>query len=136
MRWAIILLALATVTRPAEAAWMTGERLLQRWAPVDPADITLQPGGVLPTKQLVAEHRTMMNREYIQGYIEALSDATKGKSWCVNGQYETPNPEAFWDESQWGLRRLPSVQLRRNAAELLVEIWREKWPCPGQRRQK
>lgn len=136
MRGVICLLALVPFMQPARAEWMTGEHLLQRWSPVNPADISLQPGGILATKQLVAEHRTMMNREYIQGYIEALSDATKGRSWCFNGKYQTPNPETFWDESQWGLRRLPAEQLKRNAADLLVEIWRKKWPCPDQRRQK
>lgn len=123
--------------RAAVAPWMTGERLLQRLDPVNPADITLSPYSVLPTKQLVAEHRTMLNREFVQGYIEAVHDASEGKGWCFNEQYQIPNPENFWDESVRRLRALPARELKRNASDLLVEIWRKKWPCPiNQRSQK
>jgi hypothetical protein len=143
MRRAALLLALmlaipsGQAQRAAVAPWMTGERLLQRLAPTDPSNVILSPHSVLPTKPLVAEHHSMMNREFVQGYITAIHDATEGKAWCYNEHYKSPKPDTFWDESRWGLHRLSPVELKRNAADLLVEIWREKWPCPAeQRRQK
>lgn len=116
------------------APWITGERLLKRWEQVNPADVTWSSESVLPSQALVAEHHTMMNYQFVEGYISALHDATEGKAWCYRGQ--SPKPDTFLDESRWGLHRLSKSQLKRNAANLLVEIWSEKWPCPTEQRIK
>lgn len=122
--------------RPATAPRMTGERLIVKLTPVDPASITPNPRSVLTATDL-AEYRGITNREFVEGYISAVYDATEGRTWCRNEKNRTPKPDTLWDESRFGLHRLPPEQLKRNAAELLVEIWREKWPCPdGERRKK
>jgi hypothetical protein len=77
-----------------------------------------------------------MNREFVEGYIYAVHDATVGKAWCYSEQHQVPSQEAIWDEAQAGPRRLSSSQLLRNASDLLVEIWSAKWPCTDQRRKK
>jgi hypothetical protein len=138
---AALFLALALAIPAGQASQaapaVTGEHLLRRLAPVDPADVNFRPGGVLRTRALVAEHRETMNQQYVEGYIEAVHDATEGTKWCFNQKYQTPNPDTLWRESKAGLGRLSSAQLRRRASDLLVEIWREKWPCPSvQRGQK
>jgi hypothetical protein len=135
---ALVLMTLAGQPHRATAGpWITGERLLERLTPVAPANVTMSPASALPTRELVAEHQTMMNREFVQGYIEAVHDATEGKAWCFNESYQTPSLDTLWDESRQGLRRLSAAQLERNASELLVELWRQKWPClPDQRRPK
>lgn len=135
----VLFFALALVTlgcqaqRASASPWITGEKLLERWAQVNPADVTWSPGGVLPSKALVAEHKTMMNYQFVEGYISALHDATEGKAWCYSEKYKSPKPGTFMDETRWGLGRLSETHLKANAADLLVAIWREKWPCPSGR---
>lgn len=131
---ATIVLVLAMVctipcSQAAEPApRMTGERLLKRLEPVDPATVAWGPKSKGTREELAYLHTTK-NIEYVQGYFAALYDATEGKGWCYNAKSKNPKPDTFWDESKWGLHRLPPAQLKRNAAELLVGIWREKWPC-------
>lgn len=141
VRRAVVLLALAlaapTMQAAAPAPRMTGERLLKRLASVDPATVPWGPASKGSREELAYVH-TVTNVEFVQGYVAALYDATEGKAWCYNAKYKVPKPDTFWDESRWGLHRLSPAQLQRNAADLLVEIWRDKWPCPPsqQARQK
>jgi hypothetical protein len=128
----IFLLAVAMLTPDGHATEpvprMTGARLLDRLESVEPAKVAWGPESKASREEL-AYLQTARNIEFVQGYIAALYDATEGKDWCYNSKYKSPKPDTFWDESRWGLYRLPPAQLRRNAAELLVAIWREKWPC-------
>lgn len=133
---ALMLLALALAVpacrADAPAPRMTGERLLKLLEPVDVAEISPDPAGKF-TREELASLRTMRNIEFVQGYLAALYDETEGKAWCYNAKYKIPKPDTFWDESRWGLHRFASADLKRNAANLLVEVWREKWPCPSNR---
>jgi hypothetical protein len=113
-------------TEPAPR--MTGERLLERLENIDPAMVAWGPNSK-GTREELAYLQTVRNIEFVQGYVAALYDATEGRDWCYNPKYKSPKPDTFWDESRWGLHRLPPAQLKRNAADLLVAIWREKWPC-------
>ena len=132
MKHAAVVLALTFALPSTQAVTpaprMTGESLLKRLEGVDPATVPWKPGSNFSRGELADLH-TVTNVEYVQGYIAALYDATEGKAWCYSTKYKIPKPNTFWDESRWGLNRLPLVQLKRNAADLLVEIWREKWPC-------
>lgn len=94
---------------PAAAPWMTGAQLLQKLA--RPSDA----------------------RE-AEAYIEGIHDATEHKEWC-HSDYSgrvTPKqrPTDMLAGILDGLRALPPAQLKRNAADLVVEIWQDKWPCP------
>jgi hypothetical protein len=109
---------------------MTGERLLKQLERVDPASVPWGPNSNVSREELAYLH-TVTKVEFVHGYVDALYDATEGKAWCYNAKYKVPKPDTFWDESRWGLHRLSPVQLKQNAADLLVEIWREKWPCPA-----
>lgn len=110
--------------------WMTGQRLLTLLEPVSPDAVSWSSDSKF-TKDELAVHYTTANVEYVRGYIAALHDATEWKSWCPNPQYKVPKPDTFWDESRWGLASLSPAQLQHNAADLLVDIWRRKWPCPS-----
>ena len=111
---------------------MTGERLLKKLEPIDAAAISPDPAGKFTQGELASLH-SMRNVEFVQGYLAALYDETEGKAWCYDAKSKTPKPDTFWDESRWGLHRLTPVQLKQNAARLLVEVWRQKWPCPANR---
>lgn len=128
-------LASAVCQADAPAPRMTGERLLQRLEPVNPANVSVGPSSKLNREEF-ASVRSMNNVEFVQGYLDALYDATEGTSWCYDAKSKTPKPDTFWDESRWGLHRLSADQLKRNAASLLVEIWSAKWPCSPDRRSR
>jgi hypothetical protein len=136
MMRALLLLALVTAgpvcQADAPAPRMTGERLLKKLEPVEAASISPDPAGKFTREELASVH-TMRNVEFVQGYLAALYDETEGKTWCYDAKSKTPKPDTFWDESRWGLHRFTPAQLKRNAADLLVEVWREKWPCPANR---
>lgn len=112
----------------APTHWMTGEHLLKRLEPVDPATVPWRPDSKWSREEL-AEQQAVVNTEFVRGFVAALHDATEGRSWCFNHAYKVPKPDTFWEESRWGLARLAPAQLKGNAADLLVDIWRQKWPC-------
>lgn len=132
MRAAILLLGAVLAAPSNGAPWMTGARLLGKLEPVSPQAVPWTPKSNMSREELAALH-SHANLEYVRGYVEALHDATEGRVWCYDARHEIPNPEDFWNESRWGLANLPVDQRKRNSAELLPEIWRAKWPCPGRR---
>lgn len=139
MKYAALLLVLVLAVQGSQAVTpsprMTGERLLKRLESVDPVTGPWSLDSNVSREELAYLH-TVTNVEFVQGYVAALYDATEGKTWCYSEKYKVPKPDTFWDESRWGLNRLSSAQLKRNAADLLVEIWRSKWPCPPSQRGK
>lgn len=128
----VLVLAGSACQADAPAPRMTGERLLKKLEPIEAASISPDPAGKFTQEELASVH-TMRNVEFVQGYLAALYDETEGKAWCYDPKSKTPKPDTFWDESRWGLHRLTPAQLKRNAADLLVEVWRGKWPCPSNR---
>ena len=109
---------------------ITGERLIAKLRPVDPATVTPNQGSGL-TKESLVEFYGIVNYNFYDGYITALHDATEGRAWCYNKKYKIPKGDALSDETRQALFSLSSEQLKRNAAELLVEIWSAKWPSPA-----
>lgn len=115
---------------------MTGERLVAKLALVMPTDMTAHATSDVPTREQLAEFRTIINYNFFEGYITSLHDATEGRAWCYNTTYQIPKGDALVDASRDVLLSLPAEQLKRNAADLLIELWSAKWPCPAERRQK
>lgn len=130
-----VTLAISAAHAVAPAPRMTGERLLKRLESVDSSSVPWGADSKFSREELAYLH-TVTNIEFARGYVEALYDATEGKEWCYDGKHKIPKPDTFWDESRWGLYRLSPERLKRNAADLLVEIWREKWPCPANQQQR
>ena len=112
---------------------MTGERLVKLLGNVNAAAVAWTPDSPFRSKALAAEYRDMVNGQFVQGYIHALHDATEGKEWCWS-QYK-PKPDTLISAATDSLQRMPDAQLKRNAAELIVEVWRKTWPCPGHLRE-
>jgi len=68
-------------------------------------------------------------------YIHGVHDATEGKSWCY-GHVGKPKPDILEDAAIDGIRGLPRRQLKRNASDLIVEIWRARYPCSKGKEQR
>jgi hypothetical protein len=134
--FAAVALAGAASAQPAsQMPWMTGARLVKLMGNVDPATVNWTPGNPFPSRVIAAEFKDMTNGEFVHGYIQAVHDATEGREWCWN-QYK-PKPDELEADARHSLQRMPEAQLERNASDLIVEVWRKKFPCPTtQRRTK
>lgn len=59
-------------------------------------------------------------------YLTGVKDATQGTTWCVHGVFK---PDELDDELIAALRKLPIVKLRDNAAPLVLDALRARFPC-------
>jgi hypothetical protein len=138
MRAALLLLAgavaLPAVAQHADALpWMTGERLVKLLGNVNPATINWTADSPFRTRAAAAEYQDRINGEFVHGYIQAVHDATEGKAWCWSEKYQ-PDPDELEADARHALQRMPESRLKRNAAVLIAEVWRNKWPCPADKR--
>ena len=115
---------------------MTGANLVKRLGNVDPQTVHWTPESPFPSRTIAAEFRDMVNGEFVQGYVSALRDATEGKEWCWS-PYQ-PKPHVLLDDTTRKLQEMTDAQLKRSAADLIIEHWRAKFPCTGEaaRRKK
>jgi hypothetical protein len=124
MMRALILAGLALATPASaqtvkQAPWMTGERLLALVAFPQPAS--------------KSKFDLDLDEQRAKLYIHGVHDATEGDGWCY-GSVRRPKPGQLEDEAIDGIKGMPPAQLKRNAADLLVEIWRVKNPCAKEQR--
>ena len=59
-------------------------------------------------------------------YLTGIKDATQGSAWCAHGVFK---PDELDSELIAALRRLPVVKLRDNAAPLVLDALRTRFPC-------
>ena len=120
-----LMVSIPCAAQPVTSApWMTGEQLLKK--------VTVRPGvkgnfDLTPDEYIEAERA--------RAYIDGVHDTTEGKAWCYSERYR-PGPEALVDNILVGLHKLSPQQLKRNAGDLIVEIWAQKWPCSGRGKQR
>lgn len=107
--------------------WMTGERLVKLMGNVDPATIEWTPASPFRSAASAAAYRDLANGEFVHGYIEAVHDASEGIHWCWSPS--KPMPHDLDTDLRNALQRMSETQLKRNAAELIIEHWRKKFPC-------
>lgn len=109
---------------------MTGERLVKLMGNVDPANVAWNEDSPFRTRAIAAEYMDLANGEFARGYIQAVYDAAEGKGWCWDGKYR-PALHELESDARHALQRMPAAELKRNAADLIVEVWKKMWPCPG-----
>lgn len=114
-----LLIACALTPRPARAdggpVYMTGAALLEL------LDVPAASRGHLSPAQ-------QANADRAYRYMDGVHDATAGTRWCDNAA-DPPKPDTLYAAAITGLRALPPPELKRNAAELIVRIWSQRWPC-------
>jgi len=138
----ILLLLCLTLAAPAskaqrasEVPWMTGARLVKLLGNVDTRDVNWTPESPVRSPGELAKYFDRLNGEFVIGYIYAVHDASEGKAWCWS-QYK-PKPHELIEDAKYALQRSTDEQLKRNAADVIVEHWRKRFPCPsGAKRRK
>jgi hypothetical protein len=98
-----------TPSVPKVAPWMTGADLLRKLN--------------TPTDNASAED-----------YIKGIHDATERRDWCYRSPDLKPiakqRPADMLAMVRAALSALPASQLKQNAADLVRQVWEEKWVCP------
>lgn len=104
-------------TVPAPSPWFTGAQLLQR---LDP-----------PASAGTARHAMV---DGAMTYLMGVYDSTESGLWCYTDNRPRPtpkqSPEVMRTSTVAYLRKLSPKGLQEKAAVLVVQMWREKWPCP------
>lgn len=129
----MVLASMAPAARAQPAAdipWMTGASLVKKLGSVDPRTIHWTRDSPFPSAAVAAGFQDMVNGEFVQGYVSALRDATEGKEWCWSPY--RPKPHILLDDATRALQKMSDAQLKRSAADLIVEHWRAKFPCSGE----
>jgi hypothetical protein len=104
--------------QPAEIApRMSGQMLLDRFQ--GPPNLNGKPLTGLD----------QMYRTLAQGYLHGINDATEGRDWCYTGRIK---PDELDDRVISALKNLPADILSGNAAPLVVNFLRHKYPCTNQ----
>jgi hypothetical protein len=116
----VLLSAPHSHAQPAHAVpWVSGAQLLE---------LLTVPAGV--PNALSMTPKQYLDAERARLYVEGVHDRAlaTGPKWCPNAQYP-PKPDVMHEAVLIGLRKLPPDQLRRSAADLVIEIWSARWPC-------
>lgn len=99
---------------------MTGELLVRKF---------VGPPG-LGNKPLAGND--YLEHETARGYLSGIKDATEGAYWCYAGRLKP-------DELDWqvieAVKALSPAQLKRNAANLVVDALKQKYPCAASDRK-
>lgn len=111
-----LLPAMVSAQPVAVAPWMTGQRLVELYEVRRPAESA--------TSEKLREMQA-------DAYVDGVHDATEGKGWCYSHKSK-PKPSTIQGHVIWDLRAMPSEHLKRNAADLIVELLRKRYPCGGQ----
>jgi len=130
----LMLVAPCLAQPAAPSPEMTGEALVKLMGNVDPARVSWSPASPFRSRAIAAEYIDMANGEFVRGFIQGVRDATQGREWCPGAQVR-PLPHEMDADARRALQGLPGAQLKRAAANLIAEVWRKAWPCPGQRRE-
>lgn len=72
--------------------------------------------------------RTFTYHQLAQGYLDGINDATEGKLWCYSGRWK---PDERDHALILQMSKLPPEVLKGNAAPLVIDFLRKKYPCPA-----
>lgn len=74
------------------------------------------------------DERDFARHQLAQGYLDGVNDTTEGSLWCYNGRWESEERDM---DVIGALKKLPPEILKGNAALLVVNFLRDKYPCAG-----
>ena len=111
----------------ADRPLMTGEHLVKLMGNIDHRTVNWTPDSPFPSRAIAAEYLDMVNGEFVHGYIQAVHDASEGRDWCWS--HSKPKPHILIEDVRRHLQQMATAKLHRNASALIVEYWRDQFPC-------
>lgn len=109
--------ALPTFAQPAKIVpRMTGQTLIDQFL------------GPPSLKNQALSGRHFIEHQLAQGYLDGIHDATEGTVWCYAGNAK---PHTLDYSLVWSLKELSPDALQANAALLVLDFLRKKYPCPN-----
>lgn len=79
--------------------------------------------NVPPSQQNI---KMLVEREMALGYVAGVADATQGKAWCDKSRVKTIEMDSQLADE---IRKLPSETLKQDAASLIIELLKKRFPC-------
>jgi len=67
-----------------------------------------------------------LQREKAYSYLDGVRDSAEGRVWCDVHQLKTPD---LAYELSAEIARMPEAERRKSAAQLLLDLLRQKFPC-------
>lgn len=138
---ALVLAGLLVAAMPCSAQsaralpLVTGAQLVKLLGNVDARSVNWASDSPFTSRAAAAEYLDMANGEFVHGYIQAVHDATEGTAWCWSERYR-PLPHELEADARQALQRMSAAELKRSAAQLIVQVWQSRWPCPSNGRSK
>lgn len=65
-------------------------------------------------------------REKAYSYLDGARDSAEGQAWCDVNQLKTPD---LADALAEDIARLPAAERKKNAAVLLLQLLKRRYPC-------
>jgi hypothetical protein len=93
---------------------LTGQQLLERWKP-----------GV-SSFELGANE--LLDRNFADGYVAGVVDATRGLLWCAPTSLKGVEVDG---DVMWSLKALTKDERKGAAAERLISLLSQRFPCKG-----
>jgi hypothetical protein len=72
------------------------------------------------------------DRDLAKAYLDGIHDATEGVTWCFRGKAK---PHIVDSHVIQALQALPPEKLAGSAATLVIDFYRERYPCPERSRK-
>lgn len=116
LTFCLVLITSSALAQPVKSApRMSGRALVDQYlgSPAEAGDMSA---------------RTFAYHQLAKGYLDGINDATEGTVWCYSGRWKSDERDhALIVE----LAKLPPEVLRGNAAPLVLNFLRKKYPCPA-----
>jgi hypothetical protein len=106
-----LLLALVLPAIAAAAPYpytMSGDQFVKMMAPLDPTGYEY------------------LQREKAYSYLDGVRDGSEGTVWCDVDQYKTPD---LAYELAGDIAKMPAAERKKNAAVLLLQQLKRRYPC-------
>ena len=86
-----------------------------------------------PDESAEVSAQTFAYHQQAKGYLDGINDATEGIVWCYSGRWKADERDHALIHS---LAKLPPNTLSGNAAPLVLDFLRKKYPCSTTQAQK
>lgn len=68
----------------------------------------------------------LLNQQFAKGYLAGVADSAEGRDWCDTSRVKTTELDS---NVMAELKKLPAKVLKKDAARLVIDVLRKRFPC-------
>lgn len=68
----------------------------------------------------------LLNQQFAKGYLAGVADSAQGRDWCDTSRVKTTELDSNVIAE---LKKLPVEVLKKDAAQLVIDVLRKRFPC-------